>query len=310
MPFGRKRKQRHHAFSRGFLPFSVLPVAGSHLIPAGSRPTGYVSPSGFRTLSALCSPHDLPGLFHPGPAHGLCPSRFSSSNAVPYALSSAAPLLRLTLPSKEEVSTSGVNTLPGVPNAGPGFSQVTASDTSMGFFPFEASCQYRREHPLLAGFYVPSRASYETTLEGRAAGASGLPPVLTQRFSFKNHMAPLGFPTSSIVSSLRRLCSVGLSFPLESRSTSPWSLWTLSLHAVVKPPAVARRENRIGDNSAKIFILRLNFVFLICKVWNYSAPYISLNIYSFARPATCLHQCRSSIAFRFPHLSIWRHSVR
>jgi len=143
IPFGRKRKQRNHAFSRGFLPFSVLPVAGSHLIPVSSQPTGYVSPSGFRTLSALCSPHDLPGLFHPGPAHGLCPSRFSSSDAVPYALSSAAPLLRLTLPSKEEVSTSGVNTLPRVPNAGPGFSQVTASDTSMGFFPFEASCQYR-----------------------------------------------------------------------------------------------------------------------------------------------------------------------
>jgi hypothetical protein len=48
------------------------------------------------------------------------------------------------------------------------------------------------------------------------------------------------------------LCSVGLSFPLESRSTSPWSLWTLSLHAVVKPPAVARRENRIGDNSIQL----------------------------------------------------------
>ena len=39
---------------------------------------GYVAPPGFRTLSTLCSPRDLPSLFHPGPALGLRPSRLSS----------------------------------------------------------------------------------------------------------------------------------------------------------------------------------------------------------------------------------------
>jgi hypothetical protein len=38
---------------------------------------------GFLTSSTPCSPHDLPGLFHPGPAHGVFPSRpFSPRNAV------------------------------------------------------------------------------------------------------------------------------------------------------------------------------------------------------------------------------------
>jgi hypothetical protein len=36
---------------------------------------GPVAPPGFRTLSTLCSPNDLPGLFHPDPAVGVYPSR-------------------------------------------------------------------------------------------------------------------------------------------------------------------------------------------------------------------------------------------
>jgi hypothetical protein len=41
--------------------------------PGGTHPDGYVAPSGFRTLSTPCSPHGLPGLFHPGTAHGVSP---------------------------------------------------------------------------------------------------------------------------------------------------------------------------------------------------------------------------------------------
>jgi hypothetical protein len=40
--------------------------------------TNSLSPSGFHNPSALCSPRDLPGLFHPGPAHGVYPSRLCS----------------------------------------------------------------------------------------------------------------------------------------------------------------------------------------------------------------------------------------
>jgi hypothetical protein len=71
-----------HPF-RGFFPFSVLPVMRSHLPPVRFHRTGYVAPLGFRTPSTPCSPHDLPSLFHPGPAHGVLPSRpLSPRNAV------------------------------------------------------------------------------------------------------------------------------------------------------------------------------------------------------------------------------------
>jgi hypothetical protein len=71
-----------HPF-RGFFPFSVFPAARSHLPSVSFHLTGYVAPLGFRTPSTPCSPHDLPGLFHPGPAHGVVPSRpCSLRNAV------------------------------------------------------------------------------------------------------------------------------------------------------------------------------------------------------------------------------------
>jgi hypothetical protein len=82
--------------SRGFFPSSVLPVVGSHITPVSSHLTGYVAPSGFLTLSTPCSPHDLPGLFHPGSAHGVSPFGALFLLPVPYALSSAASLLELT----------------------------------------------------------------------------------------------------------------------------------------------------------------------------------------------------------------------
>jgi hypothetical protein len=43
------------------------------LSPARTHPGGCVASSGFRTLPTPCSPHGLPGLFHPGSAHGVCP---------------------------------------------------------------------------------------------------------------------------------------------------------------------------------------------------------------------------------------------
>jgi hypothetical protein len=71
-----------HPF-RGFFPFSVFPVARSHLPPVSFHLTGYVAPLGFRTPATPCSPHDLPSLFHPGPARGVVPSRpCSPRNAV------------------------------------------------------------------------------------------------------------------------------------------------------------------------------------------------------------------------------------
>jgi hypothetical protein len=71
-----------HPF-RGSFPFSVFPTARSHIIPMSFHLTGHVAPLGFRTPSTPCSPHDLSGLFHPDPAHGVLPSRlYSPRNAV------------------------------------------------------------------------------------------------------------------------------------------------------------------------------------------------------------------------------------
>lgn len=71
-----------HPF-RGFFPFSVLPVARSHLCSVSFHLTDCVASLGFRTPSTLCSPRGLPGLSHPGSALGIFPSRpFSPRNAV------------------------------------------------------------------------------------------------------------------------------------------------------------------------------------------------------------------------------------
>ena len=58
-----------------FLPLQRFPSHEELLTSDGIQTTGYVAPPGFHTLSTPCSPHDLPGLFHPGTAHGVNPSR-------------------------------------------------------------------------------------------------------------------------------------------------------------------------------------------------------------------------------------------
>jgi len=62
-----------------FVPLQRFP---NHTEPHISEPIhglGYVATSGFRTLSPLCSPCDLPSLFHLGPTLGVHPSRPCSS---------------------------------------------------------------------------------------------------------------------------------------------------------------------------------------------------------------------------------------
>jgi len=54
--------------------------------------SGYVASSGFRSLSTLCSPRRLPGLFHPGPALGVHPSRFFSAHCAVRPLRRRFPL--------------------------------------------------------------------------------------------------------------------------------------------------------------------------------------------------------------------------
>jgi hypothetical protein len=66
-----------------FVPLRRFPSHTEPHTSDGSKTDGYVTPSGFRTLSTFCSPHDLPDLFHSGLVLGVYPSRLSSShNAV------------------------------------------------------------------------------------------------------------------------------------------------------------------------------------------------------------------------------------
>jgi hypothetical protein len=94
---------------RGLFPFSVLPTVGSHLTRRDPASSGYVAPSGFLTLSTLCSPHGLPGLFHPGPAHGVSLRGFHPPNG---AVCSFERRLPLEVPSDASTpaASSGLST--------------------------------------------------------------------------------------------------------------------------------------------------------------------------------------------------------
>jgi hypothetical protein len=62
---------------------SAPAIDGIHDESPGLASPGYGPPTGFRTLLAVCTPADLPALFHAGDAHGVSPFRaFPSLEAV------------------------------------------------------------------------------------------------------------------------------------------------------------------------------------------------------------------------------------
>jgi hypothetical protein len=87
------------------VPYRVFPVWGSAIAMRLPKPLCFrapkntvVAPAGFRTLSTPCSPPDLPGLFHPGPASGVHPSRLCSAVSAVQISRPASTLMRfLTL---------------------------------------------------------------------------------------------------------------------------------------------------------------------------------------------------------------------
>jgi len=110
-----------HPF-RGFFPYSVLPAARSHLHPVSFHLTGYVAPLGFRTPSTTCSPRSLPGLFHPGPAPGVFPSRLCSPrNAVRPLERRSPPAIQMQ--RKRRIVASGLFSSRGSRTQSLGFSQ-------------------------------------------------------------------------------------------------------------------------------------------------------------------------------------------
>lgn len=81
----------------------------------------------------LCSPHDLPGLFHPGSVHGVLPSEALLLTRRRTLFRSAAPLRVSPLPINEEAALSGTLTPNEAPATDPGTSQMPVPTASLGF---------------------------------------------------------------------------------------------------------------------------------------------------------------------------------
>jgi len=133
-------------------PYRVFPVWGSAIatrLPrraASCSEKHMVAPTGFRTLSTPCSPPDLPGLFHPGPAPGVHPSRLCSAVSAVRVSRPACTLMRFPDPQPLDPRTGR----PAKGPASPGLCSPTAASqrrldiapyaaavASMGFCPSE-----------------------------------------------------------------------------------------------------------------------------------------------------------------------------
>jgi hypothetical protein len=112
-------------------PTASLSHAEPHT-PGISQFTSCVAPSGFLTLSTPCSPRDLPGLFHPGSAPGVHPSRPSSSYGAVRPLERRAPQ-GLPLPRPAVELPPGTRTPQEARTPGLGINQVAGPIASMGF---------------------------------------------------------------------------------------------------------------------------------------------------------------------------------
>jgi hypothetical protein len=143
-------KRGHARAFRGYGPLSRLPSLGERHrtavptprcleVPSAVKPRApLVAPSGFRTLSTLCSPPDLPGLFHPGPASGVHPTRLCSAVSAVQISRPARTLLRfLTLCRIAfDPRTGGMAMGP----ASPGLcSPTAASQRRLGIAPYAAA---------------------------------------------------------------------------------------------------------------------------------------------------------------------------
>jgi hypothetical protein len=194
---------------RGFFPCSVLPVAGSHLAPAGSQPAGSVASPGFRTLSTLCSPRDLPGLFHPGSAlgvtlRGLFPTRCRTPSRAP-----DPPGFRRS-PSGQRLPLGDRSTPHRSCPRTPGFSRKAAALPPWvcplrGFL--------RRPARTKLPDRIPSRASPSRPRAGLPVGAPGSLPTVAQPISLETGVASMGFCTSSLSRLFGATPGLGYRFP-------------------------------------------------------------------------------------------------
>jgi hypothetical protein len=228
--------QRDHAF-RGFFPYSVFLDTGSdesHL--RHPMPPVACAPSGFRTLSTLCSPHGLPSLFHPGPALGVDPSRLLASSGAVQLFSLPGPPGFLPRPcAPRSTSSPHLTEVSGVkPYSGGWYAACPAGAllargnrcSGLGYFtrlpasvppwasPFKASCP---SHRGLIRPALPSRALSLLPQADRNAGAPGCRNVSSAEGLSRDTHGPLGIHHLVALSPFWSPCRAG--FPLRRPAT-------------------------------------------------------------------------------------------
>jgi len=178
-----------------FCPLQRLSVAKIHFLPVGTHPAGSVASSGFLTLSTLYSLRNLPGLFHPGSALGVHPSRLSSSHGAVRPLERRAPL-GLPVPWPMVRLPTGTHTPWKARTPGLEFSQVAGPRASLGFL--APRLLISNQGRVLLAPTVPSRAFPPRPQADRSVGTPGYHSFETQPLSLKTGMASLRFFTSLI----------------------------------------------------------------------------------------------------------------
>jgi len=176
----------------------------------GIHPAGSVAPSGFRTLSTLCSPCNLAGLFHPATTLGVS-LRGLVPHAAPYVLSDAGSLVvtRIAFDRDTKLHIRGSMHAVCSPPVALGFSQVTTSVPPWVSL-FEVSCWRPPMEIPRTGSIIPSRSSPRRP--------SRSPPLLNPRVlgclgrsrSLSRTTTLLEISTSSTLSKMRMLRGAGL----------------------------------------------------------------------------------------------------
>jgi len=139
--------------------------------PTETHPGGCVASSGFRTLPTPCSPHGLPGLFHPGSAHGVWP--FEALLLVWCRTPSRTPRPSgfLLISNEKRPPFQGL-THQTKHIRRPGYQPSGCSECLLGLFRFEASCPWQRR-TFFPRPCIPSRAFPTRPHADRAADAPG-----------------------------------------------------------------------------------------------------------------------------------------
>jgi hypothetical protein len=184
--------------------------------PAVSHDSGYVASSGFPTLSTPCSLRDLPGLFHPGSALGVHPTRPCSFRGAvrpferrapqgfPSPLLTGKPTTRIP---------SGTLTPQKARNQMPVFTRQPEPNASLGFSAPRLLARNRCGEQLL--LHVPSHASVISSQAGDIAGVPGFLLSQTQPISLEINVPPCSFPPRYSSRLFGSSVKLGYEFPLE-----------------------------------------------------------------------------------------------